>query len=227
MPAKKSNTKEPAAPVMGMVEYPTDPTNGRFYVLLPAPPDRLVPAIRVVSGRIFPCYIRLTLERDDGMIFSVGGEMQIKYHFELRGIREALRLMDTVWKGVLDDHRPLDAEKVERLAQDLTSRPESSRALIRLSGVIGKEGAPKNAGDYARNVVALCYWKGALGFYKGRQKNEDFAPVPAGRAWSYSAKMMNQICERILPRSQGWEWNDFTENGLRSFYDRRNLDAKR
>ena len=226
MPAKKqtaSATKEPAPSVIGMVEYPNDPTKGRFYVLLPFPPDRLLPAIQIVSGRIFPCYIRYTLERDDGMVFSVGGEDQIKHHFELRGIREALRLMDCVWKGVLDAHRPLDVAKVERLAQDLISRPEASLALIRLSGVIGKGGGLKNPHDYVRNVIALCYWKGVLGFYKGKQKNEEFAPVKGGRAWDYSAKVINRICERIIPRSEGWAWPDFTEDGLKDFYNRREL----
>ena len=230
-----------------MVDYPADPSKGRFYVLLPAPTDRLLPAIRIVSGRIFPAYIRLTSKGDDGMVFSVGGEKQIALLFELQGIREALLLMGAVWKGVLDAHRPLDAGKVERLASDLTSRPEASLAHVRASGVIGNPGGIKNAEDCIRNVLAFCYWKYALGLRKLRKPaagwpmpelelvrvlNESDGGKPVldgvrfskgGRAWGYSAKVINRRLEAMLPRANGWTWTDFTGDGLQSFYDRHGL----
>lgn len=208
---------------MAIVDYPNDPATGCFYVLYPCPPDKRLPAVRFVAGRLYPDFIRLPLKPDPRMVFAIGSEIAVKSRFDRRGIMAALLLMDAVWKGVLEAHRPLDAAKVDRLAQDLVSRPEASLALIRSSGVIGKKGSIRDAGDFVRNVIALCHWKFALSFYKGRQKNEEFAPVKAGRHWGYSAKLMNLTCEKILPRSRGWEWTDFTGDSLKSFYNNREL----
>ena len=206
-------------PVMAMIDYPAEPTRGRFYVLLPAPPNRVLPAIRLAHNRLIPCYISITEEEDDGMIFSVGCEKVIGKLTELQGIQAALQLMERVWQGVLKSNESLDRAKVERLAHDLAKRPESSRALILQSGVKGI--GPKFADDYFRNVVALCYLKFIKGLRKSPKDKEynEWSPR-GGLAWNGSAREMNLLCDAIYPRAEGWQWCDFDKTSLKNLIDK-------
>lgn len=147
-------------------------------------------------------------------------EKLISKRFDLRAIQEALQLMVGVWRGVLDANKPLDRAKVERLAYDLAHRPESSRALILQSGVKGI--GLKAVDDHFRNVLALCYWKffSCIRKVPSDKQITKFSPR-GGRPWRSNAIMMNLICGQVYPHSEGWRWNDFTENSLKSFFENR------
>ncbi len=201
------------------------PEAGRFYFLLPLPPDVYSPAIRIFRGVIRPCYVipaRLGAES----IYSEDSEKVCKRRRELMGIRAALQLMGNVWTGVLESQSPCDLKKQMALAQDLTDRPYAALSYIKMSGVIGTRGGLKYPSDYLRNVMALAHWGGLWKVRNRMKKAGKFTDFPGGWAFDESANLINDLCREAFPDAEAWGWVDFTGPALKSLIDRNLFDPK-
>lgn len=197
------------------------PNGDRLYLLCPVVAGVYQPAILVTAGLIRPSYVVPDL-LGVGCTYSEGSQKAVNARRETKSIQMALRLMTTVWGGILDVH-PGSRDNVkqqERLAEDLRRSPEAAYALIEKSKMLGSEGVPKKPEDYVRNVYALAYWKGII-----RIRKADFRGQAKGLAWSAAARALNDVCHRAIPDWEEWRWRDFNGKSLEKFANHVGLSA--
>jgi hypothetical protein len=142
---------------------------------------------------------------------------------ELQGIEVALKMMRTVWEGVLDNEpgSRTDLAQQKRLAELLCGPPEGSFNQIEKSGKLAKDGIPPKPENYIRNVYALAHWKG---IWQIRHRKR--ACDPGGLAWDAAARMMNETCHVAFPDWKERRWTDFTGDSLKALIARFGLSPK-